>query len=149
MRALSDEIAAALKDPVNALAAAFVIAHHHDGLLDWVANALRVEEPPPARSPRGSNGHAKRRRPARRDTSDQALVDAMQSSPGATIADLARAIGKNRSSVVSALNRLRVAGLTENASGKWRLTEEPVSRETARWVAPIRGHDRSAVSHLT
>ena len=67
----------------------------------------------------------------------------MRDSPEASIRDWAEAIGKSRSSVVTALHRLRDAGLADSSEGKWRLTEAPAPREPApKWVAPL-----SAASH--
>ena len=71
-------------------------------------------------------------------------------APGGSIGDWAAAIGKSRSSTVSALHRLRDAGLVESVGGKWRLIEEPAPREPApKWVAPVRGTDRAQQHHLT
>jgi hypothetical protein len=74
----------------------------------------------------------------------------MRSGPDGAINDWATAIGKSRSSTVSALHRLRDAGLAESVEGEWRLTEEPAPREPApRWTAPVRGTDRAQQHHLT
>jgi hypothetical protein len=75
-----------------------------------------------------------RRREAR-DRNDQALLEAVRDSPEGSIGDWAAAIGKGRSSTVSALKRLRDAGLAESVQGKWRLNEprEP----PPKWVAPL------------
>ena len=65
-----------------------------------------------ARKPPKRAAYHQRRRAAR-DADDQALLQIMRDLPGASIADWAEAIGKGRSSVVSALKRLRAAGLAE------------------------------------
>ena len=67
----------------------------------------------------------------------------MRDAPQATIRDWAEAIGKARSSVVTALHRLRDAGLADSVEGKWTLVEEPAPRvAAAKWVAPL-----SAAAH--
>ena len=93
--------------------------------------------------PRRRNGAAadrayhERRREAR-DRDDQALLEAMRDSPEGSIGDWAAAIGKGRSSTVSALKRLRDAGLAESVQGKWRLNEPDAPREPPpKWVAPL------------
>ena len=61
----------------------------------------------------------------------------MRRNTEATIGDLSIAVGKSRSSIVTALHRLREAGLAQSAEGKWKLTEEPAPREPPqRWVKP-------------
>jgi hypothetical protein len=55
---------------------------------------------------------------AKRDKADERLQEAMKVSPGASIGDLAAAIGKSRTSTVSSLHRLRDLGLTESSDGK-------------------------------
>ena len=62
----------------------------------------------------------------------------MRASPGAVINESAAAIGKSRSSTVSALHRLRDADQAESVGGKWRLVEPEALREPApRWTAPL------------
>ena len=75
---------------------------------------------------------------SKRDQDDERLLEAMRRNTEATIGDLAKAVGKSRSSIVTALHRLREAGLAQSAEGKWRLTEEPAPREPApKWTAPL------------
>jgi hypothetical protein len=61
----------------------------------------------------------------------------MKANPSANIAAPATAIGKSRTSTVSALHRLRDAGLAESLSRIWTLTEPPPPKETPRWTAPV------------
>ena len=69
---------------------------------------------------------------------DASLIEAMRANPGASIGDLAATIHRSRTSTVSALKRLRDAGLAESVEGKWRLTEEPAPREpTPKCTAPL------------
>jgi hypothetical protein len=146
MTPLSDQFAAQLRDPVASLVAAFVIACRHPAILQWVARMVGdVELSPRPRPPKAKANGARRkpagaylkRRRARRDHDDEALLEAMRTSPGATIGALAEAIGKSRSSAVTALHRLRDAGLASNEGGIWALVEEPAPREPApKWVAP-------------
>jgi hypothetical protein len=74
----------------------------------------------------------------------------MKTAPGASIGDWAGAIGKSRSSVVSALHRLRDADLVETVEGKWRAVEPGApTAPPPKWVAPVRGADRAQQHHLT
>jgi hypothetical protein len=66
---------------------------------------------------------------AQRDRDDEALVDAMRANPEGSIGDWTLTVPKSRTSVVSALHRLRDAGLAESVESKWRLVEEPAPRE--------------------
>ena len=79
------------------------------------------------------------------------FIEAMQNSPSGTIKGWAAAIGKSRSSTLSALSRLRDAGRAENVEGHWRAIEEAAPpRELAQpWIRPVRGGDRAAEHHLT
>ena len=88
------------------------------------------------RKPRNAAYHARRREA--RDRDDQALLEAMRANPDATISVWAETIGRSRSSTVSALNRMRNAGLAESVEGKWKLTEESAPHEPApQWIAPL------------
>jgi hypothetical protein len=66
----------------------------------------------------------------------------MKANPGANIAALTTAIGKSRTSTVSALHRLRDAALAESLSGVWTLTEPSPPKETPRWTAPVSAQRR-------
>ena len=157
---LPDSISATLRsDSTAALAALMVIAGAHAELFAWAARMVpgaapaKAPIPPPkpkrdAGEPQGasrkpSNGadaYLALRREAR-DRDDESLLKAMRETPTSPIGDWAATIGKSRSSVISALHRLRDAGLVESVEGKWTLagTDEPESpREPApRWVAPL------------
>jgi len=52
-----------------------------------------------------------------RDRDDENLLQAMRGSPEGSIGDWATAVGKWRTSVVTALHRLRDAGLAESVEG--------------------------------
>jgi DNA-binding transcriptional ArsR family regulator len=159
MPLLTDATAAVLRsDPVSALAAMFVIGRYHPELMLWAARAMGdapadVEPRLRRRKANGaegrltrvrktSNGHRKPRsddpRLARRDEADEQLIEAMKANPGASIGDLAAAIGRSRSTAVATLARLRDAGLAESVDKVWRLVEEPAPREPpAKWVRPL------------
>ena len=143
-----------------------VIASAHRDLLAWAARWVGAEpaakmEPKPnrARHRRKHNGagrpaKAKRsradlayhqRRREARDRDDQALLLAMRDSPEGSISDWTAAIGKSRTSTISALERLRDADLAESVQGKWRLVEPP----PPKWVGPVRVTDRAHQHHLT
>ena len=90
------------------------------------------------RLPRAKANGADETRLSRRDQDDERPLDAMRRNTEATIGELAKAVGKSRSSIVTALHRLRDAGLAESAEGSWRLTEAPPPREpAAKWVRPL------------
>ena len=172
---IPDPLSSVLRsDSTAALAALMVIASAHRDLFNWAARMVGAE--PPAKIEPKPNSKAKRRphahkpngasRPAKanrsgadayhqrqrkaRDRDDQALLEAMRSAPDALIGDWAKAIGKSRSSTLSALKRLRDAGPAESLEGKWRLTKPDAPREPApKWIAPVRGTDRAAHHHLT
>jgi hypothetical protein len=153
---LPDSVSATLRsDPTAALGALMVIAGAHAELFRWAARAICVEAParaepppnakgndfelrggrPPAARKRKSNGtdaHFASRREAR-DRDDDNLLLAMRDSPDRAIGDWAEAIGKSRTSVVTALHRLREAGMVESIEGKWALVE-PAPRARQRLV---------------
>jgi hypothetical protein len=70
----------------------------------------------------------------------------MKANPDARIAEWAAAIGKSRTSTVSALHRLRAAGLADSAGRVWRLTDPAEiaaltergrpPKEAPRWTTP-------------
>ena len=97
--------------------------------------------------PRKANGVVRRARTprlAKREADDQALLAALRSTPEGSINDWATTIGKSRTSCVSALHRLRDAGLAESREGKWRLTEEPAPREPpAKWIELLSASQRA------
>jgi hypothetical protein len=165
---LSEAFASVLRsDATAALAALMVIANAHQEIFAWTARMLGGEKAVEAK-PNGidlsrerkstfgqakqarsaQNTAVKQREPSRnayhqrrreaRGRDDQALIQAMRDSPEGSIGDWTEAISKSRTSTVSALHRLRDAGLAESAEGKWRLVEEPAPREPpAKWVAPV------------
>ena len=65
----------------------------------------------------------------------------MKANPGANIGMLAAAIGKSKTSTVTALRRLRDAGLAESQDRVWTLTAPPAppTKEPPRWTdaAPL------------
>jgi hypothetical protein len=61
----------------------------------------------------------------------------MKANPGASIGELATAIGKSRTSTVTALHRLREAGLAESVDRVWSLVEPIGPKPTPKWVAPL------------
>jgi hypothetical protein len=66
----------------------------------------------------------------------------MKANPGASIAALATAIGKSRTSIVSALHRLRDAGLAESLDRVWMLVEPTEPKPTPKWTAPVSAQRR-------
>jgi hypothetical protein len=151
---LSAEFATLLKfDPVAALAAAVIIGTHHAHVLHWVARTISAPKPRRAARGRKANGGHKPasadpyldRRRAQRDRDDEALLAAIKDAPGATISDWAEAIGKSRTSTVTALGRLRDAGLAESVEGKWQAKAPRASR----WVAPVSAAAREHGAHAS
>jgi hypothetical protein len=116
---LPDAFASALNDRATALAAAFIIAIRHPEVLAFAARMVCADAPEPHPLPRRpkaarkANGHRRPRsddpylgrRRARREVDDQALVEAMRRNTEATIGELATAVGKSRTSIVSAVHR--------------------------------------------
>jgi hypothetical protein len=167
MPPLPDALSSILRsDSTAALAALMVIANAHREIFAWTARMISAEPPAPskpngddaprretlppkaklprpARTPKGNAAYHARRREARgRD--DQALLETMRSNPEGSIGDWASTVGKGRSSIVSALKRLRAADLVESVEGKWKRTEEPASREPPpKWTAPLSGTHRA------
>ena len=175
MTPLPDSVSVLLRSSSTAaMAALLLISTSHRGLLDWFSRTVCGDapaadpEPQPRpkprsntrlsrggksprrngvhREPRGNDADSRR---AKRDADDAALVEAMRVDPAGPLGAWSVAIGKSRTSVVSALQRLRDAGLVENEARQWRLLEEPAPRDPSpKWVAPLRGRDKSAVAHL-
>jgi hypothetical protein len=90
------------------------------------------------------------RRRAQRDRDDEALLAAMKDAPGATIGNWAEAIGKSRTSTVTALHRLRDGDLVTNESGAWALVSGCATpREAARWIEPVSAAAREHRAHAS
>ena len=128
MTPLPDQVSVLLRaSPTAAMAALLLISASHRGLFDRFSRTVCGDaptEPKPngaARRARRANGHRKPRvdnsRLAKREADDQALANAMRSNPEGSINDWATTIGKSRTSRVSALHRLRDAGLAESREG--------------------------------
>jgi hypothetical protein len=87
-----------------------------------------------------ANGHRKSRvvdhRLAKRNSDDSALVEAMKAEPGGPIASWAKSIRKSRSSTITALKRLRDAGVASSDGSTWTLVE-PEAPRPSRWVEPV------------
>ena len=165
---LSEAFAETLKtNATAALAALMVIADAHREIFAWASRMIGVEPTPQLRpKPRAkrkngdrrftnaskTNGHREPRgngadlRTVKRDADDGKLLEAMRENPEGTIGDLAREISKSKTSVVTALARLRDAGLVVNEDRKWALA---APRElTPKWVEPLKAKDRAAHAHL-
>jgi hypothetical protein len=135
-------------DETAALAAAMIIAGSFPDIASFAArvagarpDAQRVAPEPPKHiraRPKRSNGRA-RQAP---DQCDERLIAAMRANPGASIGKLAHAIGKSRTSTISALRRLRDADLAESQDRVWSLTEPPAPKETPRWTGPVSAQRR-------
>jgi hypothetical protein len=96
---------------------------------------------PPPSSGNGARGGG---RLTKRDRDDKKLLEAMKSDPGASIADLAEAVGKSKTSIVSGLHRLRDADLVVNENRKWVVAEEAALRDPPpRWTKPLSGAERA------
>ena len=140
---LSETLLESLKDPTTALAAAFVIARQHPELMAFAAKAMAGPTSPcgektPRRRAKRNGARKDEARVSKRDRTDEALAAEMRSNPDGTIGDWAMTISVSRTTCVSALHRLRNAGLAESAEGRWKLTEEPPPREPApKWVRPL------------
>jgi hypothetical protein len=146
---LPDSVVSTLRsDERAALAAAMIIAGAFPDIVSFAArvagapHAPKVDAPePPKRAkarPKRSNGRV--REPP--DQCNERLVAAMRANPGASIGKLADAIGKSRTSTVTALRRLRDADLAESQDRVWSLTEPPATKETPRWTGPVSAQRR-------
>jgi biotin operon repressor len=151
---LSAAFAAILRsDAVAALAAAFIL-HQPFRRFARVASTMTEGEQSPKPHGAGNGAVRKRRggdhRREARDRDDEALVAAMRATSGASI-DWAGKIGKSRTSVVTALHRLKDAGLAESSEGKWLLVEAPPrgTKPSPRWFEPLKATDRAAHALLT
>jgi hypothetical protein len=172
MPPLPEALTATLKAAATAaLAALMVIAGAHRELFDWASKAICGGDAPQLcprpRSNGGgrltnagktskrakSNGHREPRGDARlvkRDADDEGLIRAMRTNAEGPIRVWAAAIGKSRSSVLTALHRLRDADLVESVECKWRVIEPgALAAPPPKWVAPVRGTDKAAYAHLT
>jgi DNA-binding transcriptional ArsR family regulator len=173
MSPLPESVSATLRsDPTAALAALMVITAAHAELFAWAARFVCADDAPggaskspapPKRKGNGAEPHRRLLKPAprkpsnsvdaylalrreARDRDDESLLEAMRETPEGAIGDWAEAIGKSRSSVVTALHRLRDAGLADSVDGKWTLVEEPAPRVAApKWVAPLSAAARAQV----
>jgi hypothetical protein len=140
---LPDSVIAALRsDETAALAAMLIVGGAFPDILAFAARVLDAPEPhkaaakprrPSTRSFKSPTG----RRRGERERDDERLIAAMKANPNATTGALAEAIGKSRTSTVTALHRLRDAGLAESPDGVWALTEPSAPKETPRWTAPV------------
>jgi hypothetical protein len=138
---LPESVIAVLRsDETAALTAMLIVG---GAFPDILAFASRVVEPHqrPAVAARPRKPRKSRR--GERDQCDERLIEAMKANPGATIAALAEAIGKSRTSTVSALHRLRDADLAESLGGVWSLVEPAAPKETARWIEPVAASRRT------
>jgi hypothetical protein len=138
---LPDAFVEVLRDSAVAMVAALLIARWHPEHIAFAAQTMDEPKPKPRRK------RAKKIRRHSRDHDDEALLIAMEG--GGTIADWAEAISKSRTSVVTALHRLRDGGKAESVGGKWRLVEVREPTSTSKWTAPLRGKDRAGQAHLT
>jgi hypothetical protein len=163
MPPLPDQVSVLLRSSSTAaLAALMLISTSHRGLFDWFSRTVCADAPAELEPhPRKSNGAARRGRKANgyrkprdnggdcrlpaRDEADKRLLEAMRKNPDGVINDWVMVVGKSRSSVVSALHRLRDSGLAESIGGKWRLTEALAPREPAQpWIQPLKAtHERT------
>ena len=151
---LPENLAAQLKDPTCALAAAFIIANRHPEILSFVSKTISSALDHPGASGHGrpqGNGCARKSRAgadrsSKRDLDDQALLVAMEG--GGTIGEWAESIAKSKSSIVTALGRLRDAGLVCNSNRKWALVEAAPREPPPRWVAPLPSSHRASHAHL-
>jgi hypothetical protein len=109
---------------------------HHPDLLRFVAGGDL--SPKCSKSPGAGNGHAKC---STRDRDDERLLEALRSNPDGTIGDHATAIGKSKTSVVTALHRLRDLGLVESVGRKWSLAKQrrPAGADSPLGQASERG----------
>jgi CRP-like cAMP-binding protein len=161
---LPDSVSVLLRSNATAaIAALLLISVAHRELYAWASQAIYGAEPPkpngyenvakhspPVRNRLNGTASYSERRRSDRDAADASLVDAMRDAPGASIVDLAAAIGRSRSSIVSALGRLKSAGLVANEGRVWALLEEPAPKVSSpRWAKALSGAEKAHQVHLT
>jgi hypothetical protein len=139
---LPESVIAVLRsDETAALTATLIVGGAFPDILAFAARVVEPQQKPSVgarpRKPRRS------RRRGERKQDDEKLVAAMKANPNATIGALAEAIGKSRTSTVTALHRLRDADRAESRSCVWSLTEPPAPKETARWIEPVAASRRA------
>ena len=106
-------------------------------------------EKAPRRRTKRNGARKDEARLSKRDRTDEALIAEMKSNPDGAIGDWARTIGVSRTTCVSALHRLKNAGLTASDGKRWRLIEEEAPREpAAKWARPIGGGEKAAERHM-
>ena len=170
MTPLPDSVSVLLRSSSTAaMAALLLISTSHRGLLDWFSRTVCGDAPaadPEPRAKSRSNGNGRLRRARRssghdksngadhrqgkRDRDDEALVATMRIDPSGTIGAWATEVGKSKTSIVSALARLRDAGRVVNEDRKWRIVEESAVKDPLpRWTKPLGAKDRAAQVHLT
>jgi hypothetical protein len=132
-----------------ALAAAMIIAGSFPGILDFAAGvagaAHKVAVPDAPKPQRAGRGRPKRGNGHVRETPDQCderLIAAMRANPCASIGKLANAIGKSRTTTVTALHRLRDADLAQSLDRVWSLVEPTEPKPTPKWVDPVSAQRR-------
>jgi hypothetical protein len=141
---LPDSVIATLRsDETAALAAILIIGGAFPDVLAFAAKIVEPHQKPSVtKSRKPGNGRRGRRR-GEGDRNDERLVAAMKANPNATIGALAEAIGKSRTSTVTALHRLRDADRAESLDRVWSLVEPPTPKETARWIEPVAASRRA------
>jgi hypothetical protein len=133
---LPDSVIEVLRSDETAALTAMLIAG--GAFPDILAFATRALAPPKAAAEPPKRARRRRGRREPPDQRDERLVEAMKDSPGAQIAKLVAAIGKSKTSTVTALHRLRDAGRAESQNRVWVLTEpEPPPAPKERWIAPV------------
>ena len=160
MTPLPDSVSVLLRSSSTAaMAALLLISASHRSLLDWFSRTVCGEassadleprlQPKPrsntrlsrgGKSPRRNGVHREPRgngadlRRAKRDADDAALVEAMRVDPAGPLGAWSVAIGKTRTSVVSALHRLKDAGLVANEDRVWSLVVEELEPRAPPWA---------------
>jgi hypothetical protein len=134
---LPDSVIAVLRsDETAALTAMLIVGGAFPDILAFAARVLDAPEPRKPAAKRRRKSPAGRRR-GERDQNDERLAATMRANPGASIGELADAIGKSRTTTVSALHRLRDADRAESVGRVWSLVEPTEPKPTPKWVAPL------------
>jgi hypothetical protein len=78
----------------------------------------RSPSPKPAKTRRGTS-------PTSAKTAERKLIEVMKATPGATVVELARAVGGNRSAIGDRLRTMaRNGAIEKDPEGRWRLAGE-------------------------
>jgi hypothetical protein len=114
----------ALPPPIREVVASLIAPRATPNGEDPRPPAFPAARTPPRSSRRKLIGEWQGPTPEEVRASEGRLLDAMRAAPDAGVAELARRVGSNTSTVSMRLGRLAERGEVECIDGKWRVVEE-------------------------